>query len=561
MKISLIFSPHSDPTYIPLGIAYLKSFIGKKLPHVHVKNFDLSNNFYHNLYKKEFLTYLSRLCQICPNNRNSKCRGILKHKEFSYLIKLALIFKSCITDLKAHEFYNGDKYDRLMQLYLDSYISIRDCIGLVLIHSLKVRKQENDIVLENGLFKDDINKISLQGSDVVGFSIFSESQLYYSLALAQILKARINPQIIFGGAYISHLNKKAILQMFDFIDFVIYKEGELGITGLLENLKTGRFNKVPNLVYRKEGKVIENIESSVYNLDEIPFPDFSDYNLKEYFGPRIVLSTLFSRGCPWGACTFCALHKSFSKPYRTRTISNLILELEHYQKKGIKHIWFSDVTILAADLDIISKALLKKKINMHYGVMVRPTRNFTYDILKRMYQAGFRVISWGVESFNQRTLDLMNKGTNSQEIKRVLEISSKAGLFNVVLMIQGFPTQTEKEILEDVDSLRRNSKYIYSTIMCNFWLESGTAIFREPLKFKIKLLKRHCLLKTKEGKLFSNEVSFVNENKIDWKRLDRLLKKKQKNDRFSTKSLVSRTKFNAYTHLYTSAHSLLHLSH
>lgn len=543
MKISLIFSPHSSPTYIPLGIAYLKSFIEKKLPHVHVKNFDLSNNFYHNLSKKEFLTYLSRLCQICPNNRNSKCRGILKNKEFSYLIKLALIFKSCATDPKGHEFYDVDKYDRLMQLYLNSHIGIRDCIRLVLIHSLKVRKQENDIVLENSLFKDDLNKVSLQSSDVVGFSIFSKSQLYYSLALAQVLKSRINPQIIFGGAYISHLNKKAILQMFDFIDFVIYKEGELGITGLLENLKTGRFNKVPNLVYRKGGKIIENIESTVFNLDEIPFPDFSNYTLKEYFTPRIVLSTLFSRGCPWGGCTFCAIHKSFSKPYRTRTISNLILELEHYQKKGIKHIWFSDETILAADLDIISKALLKKKINMHYGVMLRPTTNFTYDILKRMHRAGFKLIFWGVESFNQRILALMNKGTNSQETKRVLEISSKAGLSNVLLMMRGFPTQTEKEILEDVDSLRRNSKYIYATVMHDFWLESGTAIFQEPKKFKIKLFKRHCLLKTKEGKLFSNTVSFVNENKIDWKRLNRLLKKKQKKDSFSAKSLVSYNKF------------------
>jgi len=62
------------------------------------------------------------------------------------------------------------------------------------------------------------------------------------------------------------LDKKAILRVFDFIDFIIYKEGELGIVGLLKNLEKRKFDEVPNLVYRKGGRVIENEESVVHNL-------------------------------------------------------------------------------------------------------------------------------------------------------------------------------------------------------------------------------------------------------------------------------------------------------
>jgi anaerobic magnesium-protoporphyrin IX monomethyl ester cyclase len=434
MKICLIYTPHSSPVYIPLGISYLKRFIKKNSPSARVKNFDLCNNFHHNLGKKEFLSDLSYLCQICPKNRGSECKGILKQSELAHWINLALIFKTFTTDSTAAEFHDANRYKKLTELYDYFYYRVESCITRVLQHSLETGKPENDIILAKHLFKDDISKISSQDPAVVGFSVFVEAQLCYSLALAKILKTRINSKIVFGGAYISHLDKKALLQHFDFIDFVIYKEGELGITNLLKNLKKGDFTEVPNLLYRKGREVIENTEAHVRNLDEASPPEFNDYKLKNYFTPKPVLSTLFSRGCSWRRCTFCTIHKSFSRPYRTRTISSFIRELEHYQKRGIRHIWLSDEMISAADLESISSAILKKKINMYYGVLAKPTRDFTYDVLKKMYQAGFRIIQWGVESFNQRILDLMDKGTNVQEIKKVLEIASRVGLSNVVLL-------------------------------------------------------------------------------------------------------------------------------
>lgn len=529
LKLCLIFSPFSSFSYVPLGIAYLKSYIEKNIPFVQVKNLDLSNNLCYSLEKKEFLNYLTHLCQICPGHRKSKIKGVLGNKKFTYWIKAALVSKSSIVDSNINEFYNPHKYNRSRRLYDAFYGGITFCINRILRYSLEITNQENDIILRNNLFKYDINKILSENPDIVGFSIFSESQFYYSLALAKILKTIINPQIIFGGAYIAHLDKKTILQSFDFIDFIIYKEGELGIVGLLKNLRKRRFDEVPNLVFRKDGKVIENKESIVRNLDQVPFPDFSDYDLKKYFTPRPVLSTLFSRGCFWGACTFCAHHKTYSNPYRIRSVPNLILELERYQKRDIKHIWFADEVISAAHLNLLSKAILKKKIKIYYGVMLRPTKDFTYEILQRMYRSGCRVIIWGVESFNQRILNLMNKGTNAQEIEIVLRISDKIGLSNIVYLIQGFPTQTEKEMLKDIEFLEKNSRYVYRVSIHPFCLEVDTPIFRNPKRYELKDLKRNYLLKARSYKLFSPEVSFNNKKKTDWswKKLGKILKKSQ----------------------------------
>lgn len=549
----MIFSPFSSLSYVPLGISYLKSFIQKNMPSVCVKNLDLSNNFYHNLDKREFSSCLSHLCQVCPRGSKPKCKGIFRKKEFIHWAHVALISKSFINDSKGKEFYDGDKYNKLRRSYDLFYAQLIFCLDRVLKNSLEVTKKGNNINLENNLFKDDFNKISSEKPDIVGFSVFSESQLYYSLALAKILKTRINTKIVFGGACISHLEKRTILQIFDFIDFIIYKEGEEGIIGLLKNLEKGSFEEVPNLVYRKNGRVIENKDSVIRNLDQIPLPDFSDYNLKKYFAPQPVLSTLFSRGCFWGACTFCAHHKTYSNPYRTRSIPNLILELEQYQKRGIRHILFTDEIISAANLDSINKALLKKKINIYYGVMLRPTGDFTYAILKRMYKAGCRLIIWGVESFGQRIINLMNKGTNVQEIGDVLKNSHQVGLSSLIYMIRGFPTQAEEEILKDIEILREKSKFFYRVITHNFWLEEDTHIFRNPKKFELKYLKRKPLLKIKGLKLFSPNLVFINKNKIDWKRLRRLLERSQKKDKCLNE-------FNDTGIFYSKEHILLHLS-
>ena len=527
MKVCLIFTPFCSNSYIPLGISYLKSFVEKNIPSVHVRNLDLSSNFYHNLDNEKFLRHLPYLCLICPVKRKSECKGILRKKEFTHWQKVALVSKGSISDSKTNDFYNANKYNKLKRLYDVFYNRINLCISQILKHSLEFPEEKNDIILENNLFKDDINKILSLKPEIVGFSIFSKEQLYYSCALARILKTKINLQIIFGGASISHLDKKALLQIFDFIDFIIYKEGELGIVSLLKNLKKDNLDQVPNLVYRERGKIIENEESAVQNLDDIPFPDFSDYNLKDYFTPQPVVSTLLSRGCYWGACSFCAVHKTFSKPYRIRSISNIIHELKNYQKKRIRYIWFADEIVAAADLDRINKAILKRRLKIYYGIMLKPTKDFSSDILKRMHQAGCRVVFWGVESFSQRVLNLMNKGIDSQETIKVLKAAHTVGLSNVLLMIRNFPLQTEEEILKDAKVLKKISKYFIYVGMHNFWLRVDTVIFQNSKKFGLKCLKRRWLLKTKKYKLFDDTVSFANEESIDWKRLNKLLTKNQ----------------------------------
>ena len=553
MKVGLIFSPFSSFSYVPLGIAYLKGYIEKNAPSITVKNLDLSNDLYDRLERQEFSACLKNFCRICPEKANLKCRGILRNKKLFSFVKAARFSRASITTPNSDEFQNFNTYNRLRKVYDIFYCEIFSCITKVLKLYLELIREEDGKVLEDYLLKDDINKVVSEKPDVIGFSIFSKQQLYYSLALAKILKTRINPVIVFGGAYISHLDKVNILKVFDFIDFVICKEGEMGALELLKNIRKNKFTGVPNLVYRKGAKIVENKESVIRELDMIPFPDFTDFRLDSYFNPEPVVSTLFSRGCFWGACNFCAHHKSYSVPYRTRSVSNFISELRQYQKRGIRYLSIADEVISASDLRLISKAIIRENVKMYFCVMVRPTPNFTHEILKVMYEAGFRNIRWGVESFSQRILDLMNKGVDSSLTEGILRTSHKAGLSNTVYMIMGFPTQTVEEYLKDADILRKNSEYIYTLGWHNFWLEEDTAIFRDPEKFGLKRLNRDVLLNTKKGKLFASTISFANKDTVDWGRLNELFKKDQDRYKFLNK-------FKDTGLFFCAEHRLLHLA-
>ena len=506
MKIVFVSTPFSSPTYIPLGIAYLKAFINQRLTGVSVTNVDLSVTFYRNLEKKEFWDRLSEVCKICHSKRKSECREGLKRSGSPESKGLAALSKSCALDLRSNAFYNVDLYNRAMEWYSHCYLRVVNCVMPVLQHFLETGSRRSEAILEKAFFKDGLRILSLQKPDVIGFSVFSQWQLFYSLAFAKLAKKEMGSRIILGGAYISHLDRKTLLRLFGFIDFVMCKEGEWGILRLLENLRKKRFKQVPNLVFRSRGRVIENGELAVCNLDEIPSPDLADYDEKKYLSPVPVLSTFFSRGCSWRKCSFCACHRSLSLRYRTRTVRNLIQELRCYVSRGIQHIWFLDETISAQHLSAISKAIIENELKMSFGVMVRPSGDFTPGILRSMFRAGFKLVLWGIESFQQRVLDLMNKGTRVEDFNSLMKISRDAGLVNVLLMMDGFPTQTEKERAADMECVEALNDYIYASVFHPFWLESNTQISREYEKFSIKYIKRQSLLSMGKGKLFSHEL-------------------------------------------------------
>ena len=84
---------------------------------------------------------------------------------------------------------------------------------------------------------------------------------------------------------------------------------------------------------------------------------------------------------------------------------------------------------------------------------------------------------WGLESASQRLLDLMRKGTNAQKIAAILNSASEAGIWNLLFLIFGFPTETKAEWLGTLDFLESIRESVHALSRSRFILLEGSQVF------------------------------------------------------------------------------------
>ncbi|MBT4651483.1 radical SAM protein [Candidatus Woesearchaeota archaeon] len=288
-------------------------------------------------------------------------------------------------------------------------------------------------------FKELLKKIRDKKPDVVAFSIVYSSQVFYAYALLKELKEVVT--VIGGPAVNDKLREVA--------DKVLGNELEL-----LDCLGGG-------------GEI---------NWSTVP--DFSVYNLEEYFTSFPVIPIRTSTTCYYKKCTFCT-HFSKSK------YQEFPLDLVEKTVKSCsaKHFFLIDDMIPVKRL--LELAKLMKPLRVKWACQLKPTAEFTAEVLKELYSSGLKIVIWGVESGSDQILKLMQKGTIRREIEKLLGDSHLIGIKNVVYIMFGFPGERKEEFLETIDLLNRNKENIDLVSSSIFGLQKGTEIYNHPEKFGV----------------------------------------------------------------------------
>src|SRR5206468_2930581 len=94
---------------------------------------------------------------------------------------------------------------------------------------------------------------------------------------------------------------------------------------------------------------------------------------------------------------------------------------------------------------LIGNRLLEEQLDIRWIADVRYESTFSRELLELAYRSGCRMFAFGLESINQRVVDLMDKATTREATERILTDCDAIGIASNVMFFIGFPTETKEE--------------------------------------------------------------------------------------------------------------------
>ena len=215
------------------------------------------------------------------------------------------------------------------------------------------------------------------------------------------------------------------------------------------------------------------------------FPlEFNQLPLTEYFVKTPVIPIKTTSACFYKQCTFCTHHQNkHYQEYSLEQIKQTII------KSKQKQFFFIDDMISKKRL--LELAEMLKSLKITWTCQLRPTKDLDKTTLEILYNSGLRMVIWGVESGNDRILNLMKKGTNVKDVTEVLKNSKEAKIKNVLYIMFGFPTETKEEFLDTINFLKENDYNIDLISTSIFGLQKDTPIYLNPKEFQITKIEEH----------------------------------------------------------------------
>jgi anaerobic magnesium-protoporphyrin IX monomethyl ester cyclase len=249
---------------------------------------------------------------------------------------------------------------------------------------------------------------------------------------------------------------------------------------------------VPNLMYRTADGVQQNKEIYTEKMAALPLPDFDGFPLDHYFVPERIIPYLATRGCYWGRCTFCDHGQGYFDQYRGMTAQHVVDQVKALRDKyQCRHFLFSDESYPPALFKKVSQLLVDQDVGIKWTTLIRFEETLQDQAIWDLAaKAGCCTLYYGMESANERVLNLMDKHAKKSVIQNNLQLAAKAGIWNHVMAFYGFPGETKDEALETRQFVIDNQPVIHSVELFYFVAYRHTPMVRNPEKFGITIHKQ-----------------------------------------------------------------------
>jgi ribosomal peptide maturation radical SAM protein 1 len=346
----------------------------------------------------------------------------------------------------------------------------------------------------------------LAEADLVGISVCL-AQLSASLYVAREVKRRspVTP-IVFGGSMVCENIGKTVLRAFPEIDYMVNGEGEQPLLALVHRLQAREpenLEGIAGLVWRRpDGDIGGGGRCQQACLDDLPYPDFSDYfsELRQYpqLGNMIgQLPLESSRGCYWHratpqepqqACQFCNLNLQW-RGYRTKNPERVVRELAHQvQKHKALRFFFVDNTLNPATITGLFETIQQLRCTLDLFAELRAP--LTLQQVQQMRLAGLKQVQIGIESLSGQLLARMHKGTRVIENIEIMKRCEEFDIRNWSNLLLEFPGSDQQDVSETLAALEFVRCYRPLRLV-RFWLGEGSPIQLQQQTYGLRAVRNH----------------------------------------------------------------------
>ncbi len=381
----------------------------------------------------------------------------------------------------------------------DGSVYLPYAIGTIIAYCQKdarIKSEYNfsDIIFKREKLASAMEKIS--DPFIVAFSC-SVWNMEYNKALAKMVKEK-SPgcTVVFGGHSVNE--DASLLESEDYIDILVFGEGEMTFAGLLKNLLSGNIGDTDNIAYRENGCTIRTSRSLCKSLDELPSPYLSgifDKIIAENKGVEFLSVLETNRGCPYSCayCDWCA-----GKKMRFFPIEKVKEEIRWLSENKIAYCFCADSNFGMFERDVeIAQWLIQAKKSNGYPEVFRPcyeknSADRVFKICSMLNSVGMdKGATMAYQTLSDEALsNIGRKNLTMEHFSSLMQKYNEAGIPTYSELILGLPGETKESFCKGICRLLENGQHnSLSVYHCEVLPNSELALPEFIEKHKIEVIK------------------------------------------------------------------------
>jgi radical SAM superfamily enzyme YgiQ (UPF0313 family) len=296
-------------------------------------------------------------------------------------------------------------------------------------------------------------------SDLVGFSTTtSTTPAAYDMAD----RARgMSIPVVIGGPHVTFLADEGL----EHADFIVRGEGQVTMLELVTALEEEReLHSIPGLSYHgPQGEPIHNSDRPASCQEAFAALPAPALHLIVGHDRMTNIPIMTQWGCPY-ACDFCAVIQMFGRRVRSRSVEDVLDELETYRDRGAVFFYDDNFVVDRARTRKLLQGMIERDLTPSWSAQVRAGvvykdkkgGELDHELLSLMRESGCSTVYCGFESVNPETLVAYNKHQDVEEILESVRAFHSYGIHVHGMFVLGADTDDTSTFEQTVDFALEN---------------------------------------------------------------------------------------------------------